>query len=99
MNQPTNQLASQNQLPRNHPTNNQPTNPKINRQQTKKAGCNPHIWGGGSITWEEGGQSTPQLPPHSQLQGTVPKAGGGKGGGMVGSGHLYNATCTHIKEE
>ena len=60
-----------------------------------------HTWGGGgSITWEEGEQSTPQLPSHSQLGGTVPRGGGGgKGGVMMGSGHLYNSKGTHSTEE
>ena len=58
-----------------------------------------HTWGGGSINWEEGAQSTPQLPSHSQLRGAIVKGGGGKGGGMVGRGHPHNTTGTHSKEE
>ena len=57
-----------------------------------------HIRGGGVIhNLGGGGQSTPQLPSHSQLGGTV--MGGSKGGGMVGSGRLYHTTGTHNKEE
>ena len=91
-NQPT--TSQPTQQPTKQPANQQPTNQQAKHQCTRG--------GGGSKTWEEGGQSIPLTRTAAQCI-TQLGGGGGEGGGMVGRGNLYtrqpHTTDKHGREE
>ena len=91
-NQPkTNQSTQQ---PTKQPENQQPTNQKARYQCTRR---------GDSITWDKAGQSIPMSRTEQCIAQLEGRGGGGKGGGMVGTGDLYttqpHATVTDGREE
>ena len=88
INQPTNQPTSQTQHPMNQPTNDQPTNPKINCQQTNKAGCNAHMGGGGIHNLGGGGTK------HTTTTLTQPVGGHSLRGVAREEGWWEAVTCT-----